>query len=262
MRAPSAWPQLVAYALVVTTMSVLVFVFAANGGSFADLIGANVPVSAIAFVCPALAAVIVSVASKTTPELALRLRLPHRAKRYWVVSVVAMPIVVLVGAVVQHTETHASLAVGSLLLSAGLYLLSATGEQIGWMGFVLPRLRLRLGGIRSGLIIGVAWAVLHVIPYVQAGNSWGWVAGQCLFTVCFAIVLTELTLRSEGSIWPAVVAHAAYNLAWTITTADGGDYNPWLTAVLTAILAIGIRFIPVRPDVRQDSRSHGRTPTD
>ena len=46
MRSPSAWPQLVAYALIVATTSALVFVIAANGGSFADLVGANVPVSA------------------------------------------------------------------------------------------------------------------------------------------------------------------------------------------------------------------------
>lgn len=51
--------------------SALVFVLAANGGSFADLSGANVPISAIAFLGPGLVAIIVSVASKTTRQLAV-----------------------------------------------------------------------------------------------------------------------------------------------------------------------------------------------
>lgn len=41
-------------------------------------------------------------------------------------------------------------------------------EEIGWTGFALPRLRLRYSPLASGLILGVLWAVWHIVA-----DYWG-----------------------------------------------------------------------------------------
>lgn len=37
-------------------------------------------------------------------------------------------------------------------------------EEIGWMGFVAPKLRRRYSSLQTGLIIGVLWGLWHILP--------------------------------------------------------------------------------------------------
>ncbi len=43
---------------------------------------------------------------------------------------------------------------------------AATGllEEVGWMGFVAPKLRQRYSSVHTGLIIGVLWGLWHILP--------------------------------------------------------------------------------------------------
>jgi membrane protease YdiL (CAAX protease family) len=43
-------------------------------------------------------------------------------------------------------------------------------EELGWMGFAVPRLRLRYGALTSGLIAGVLWGAWHILGNVLWGG--------------------------------------------------------------------------------------------
>ncbi len=42
-------------------------------------------------------------------------------------------------------------------------------EELGWTGFAIPRLRRSYGVLRTGLLVGVLWAVWHLLPV----DLWG-----------------------------------------------------------------------------------------
>lgn len=66
------------------------------------------------------------------------------------------------------------------MVIAVLYLVSAIGEQIGWMGFVFPRLRMLLGTVASATMVGFLWAGVHLVPSCkQAAPGGGLSANAC-----------------------------------------------------------------------------------
>ncbi|WP_229928297.1 CPBP family intramembrane glutamic endopeptidase [Kitasatospora xanthocidica] len=93
------------------------------------------------------------------------------------------------------------------------------GEELGWQGFLFPRL-VRLGGgaeagtatlVRAYLLTGTAFALWHLPPLLMGGQYPGrpWYVAVPAFVVSCVLVLpvfTWLRLRS-GSVVPAVLAH-------------------------------------------------------
>ena len=95
-------------------------------------------------------------------------------------------------------------------------LASATGEEIGWRGFLLPRLTTQFGFTVGCLLSGSIWAVWHYPLLLGANYNAGTNAKYALtcFTIMViadAFVLGWLRLRS-GSLWPCAMLHASHNL--------------------------------------------------
>ncbi len=94
-------------------------------------------------------------------------------------------------------------------------ILSAVGEEIGWRGLLVPELAKVTTFTNAALISGVIWALWHMplIPFGYSNGVAPWFA-----IICFAIgvigmsfAFAWLRLRS-GSLWPAVLLHAAHNV--------------------------------------------------
>lgn len=105
-------------------------------------------------------------------------------------------------------------AMASVGVIAGLA--RALGEEIGWRGFLLPRLRRLVGNAAACAVSGLIWASWHV-PIIL-GADYHAAGPRALTLVCFfsgvlalSFVLGCLRLQS-GSIWPAAVLHASHNL--------------------------------------------------
>ena len=63
-------------------------------------------------------------------------------------------------------------------LIAGLF------EEIGWTGFAVPRLLKKYSVFKSGFILGVMWALWHMMADFSGNIStmgWGWLASFLLF---------------------------------------------------------------------------------
>jgi membrane protease YdiL (CAAX protease family) len=107
--------------------------------------------------------------------------------------------------------------VQGVLLSPVINALFTFGEEFGWRAYLLPKL-LPLGWRKAMLLMGLIWGVWHW-PVIFMGYEYGfdypgfpWL-GPLLFiwiTFCFGVFLSWVTLRS-GSVWPAVIGHAAIN---------------------------------------------------
>ncbi len=95
------------------------------------------------------------------------------------------------------------------------------GEEIGWRGVMLPRLKERFGRRKGLLLGGVIWGAWHWPVMLLAGyeyglSYWGFpVLGMlvfCLFTTALGIFL-DLLYEKTGSIWYPALGHGAVNAA-------------------------------------------------
>ena len=92
----------------------------------------------------------------------------------------------------------------------------ALGEEIGWRGFLLPRLVERVGFTWGCLLSGCIWAVWHYPALLFADYNAGTrpafaLACFTLMVIAISYVLGWLRLKS-GSLWPAAMLHASHNL--------------------------------------------------
>ena len=124
-------------------------------------------------------------------------------------------------------------------------LLSATGEELGWRGFLVPELAKTRSFKATALISGVIWAGWHFPLIIGADYNGGtppWYSVLCfaVMVVAMCFPFAWLRLRS-GSVWPAAILHASHNLFvqafFDRVTVDTGP-TKWLTGEFGAGLAL------------------------
>ena len=106
-------------------------------------------------------------------------------------------------------------ALAVLTLAMAMSLVAALGEEIGWRGLLQPSLQQTEGFWRASLVTGFIWAAWHwhaIVygDYNAGGSLFGSVVLFSAMIMLMSIGMAWLTLRS-GSLWPAVVVHAAHN---------------------------------------------------
>jgi membrane protease YdiL (CAAX protease family) len=107
--------------------------------------------------------------------------------------------------------------VAALTLQFFLNCVAALGEEIGWRGLLVPELARTTTFTKTALISGAVWAVWHW-PALLSGVYNGADIPIWFGLICFTIMVLGLSfpiawLRlKSGSLWVAVVLHAAYNL--------------------------------------------------
>jgi CAAX protease family protein len=89
----------------------------------------------------------------------------------------------------------------------------AFGEELGWRGYLLPRL-MQAGWPYPLVLSGLVWGIWHFPFIILTGYAHGAVALSLLMftlaTVLFGVFIGWLRLAS-GSVWVAAMAHASFN---------------------------------------------------
>lgn len=152
-------------------------------------------------------------------------------------------------------------------------ILPALGEEIGWRGWLLPKL-LPFGPWPAIVISGVIWGLWHA-PVILLGHNYpgtpGWLALLAMvgFTTIMGGIFGWLRLRG-GSVWPAALAHSSLNAAATLFVvfiARDGVFDPlhanitgWSGWIIPAILLVVIvlcgKFKPIMTNSYQTHHPH------
>jgi len=87
------------------------------------------------------------------------------------------------------------------------------GEEIGWRGFMTPRLAALVGWRGAGLITGVVWATWHLPMFFIAGGD---MVGQsfpvfALSVTAIALVMTAIYVGTRSSLLLTMLMHSAVN---------------------------------------------------
>ena len=134
-----------------------------------------------------------------------------------------------------------------MLLTLGLSLLT-NSEEIGWRGFVLPRLLEQLSPAEASLVLGVVAAAWR-LPFVA------WVGGPlastplpafAIFSLAAGVVLTWLYRGAGHSALPALLLHAA-NTTWqAVLPLAPGDTRPFEVDAGLCVLVAGLLVVSRR----------------
>jgi len=117
-----------------------------------------------------------------------------------------------VGPVLAHRLFGPSANLALYVLPFFLFDAVTNGEEIGWRGYLLPRLQARHSALLASLITGVIWALWHVPKFLVPGNAVPFGA-YLLETIAKAILFTWVYNNTRGSLLLATLFHAAINTA-------------------------------------------------
>jgi membrane protease YdiL (CAAX protease family) len=171
-------------------------------------------------------------------------------------------------------STIAIVIVGTLPLQALIIAPINFGEEWGWRGYLLPQL-LPLGQWPALLISGAIWGFWHT-PLILMGFDYPQhrLLGVALITL-FAIIIGVIlgwTRLATGSVWPAVLGHAAIDANQVaggvyVLLPAGAQFDTalagltgvtgWILPVLFIALLALTRRLPVRhpPDLVEAERA-------
>jgi membrane protease YdiL (CAAX protease family) len=128
------------------------------------------------------------------------------------------------------------------LLPAALFnlILGPLGEELGWRGTLLPRLRTRQGVLTAGLLVGLIWGPFHLPAWLIPDSPQAEVPvlAFLLSAVAFSVFLSWLFDRTGGSLLLTCLAHWAINFAGSSSGIYGVPAILWLwTAVWWIVVA-------------------------
>jgi membrane protease YdiL (CAAX protease family) len=123
------------------------------------------------------------------------------------------------------------------------FFFAALGEELGWMGYAIDPMQARSNALQASILLGLIWALWHVIPVVQAGRSPAWIAWQFTVWVASRVLFVWLYNNTGKSVFAAAVYHAMVNVTWQLFPVNGSFYDLRLTGLIVAAVAVIVTFL-------------------
>ena len=125
----------------------------------------------------------------------------------------------------------------AVLLAPAINMFPALGEEVGWRGYMMPRLKEQFGLLNGRLLGGVVWGIWHWPLMLLVGYEYGTdylgapLLGLVVWcVVCFALnTLLDILYEKTECIWVPAIAHGAFNaiaaLPQVLVTPADAYYN-------------------------------------
>ncbi len=138
----------------------------------------------------------------------------------------------------------------AIFLAPLLNLIPCLGEELGWRGYLLPKLTEHYSYVSSILISGIIWGLWHA-PFIIMGHNYGvgytlWPLGgiiaMTIFCILFGAFSSYITIKSK-SVLPAAITHGSLNGLVAISTffVFTDKANPFIGPLPTGLIGgIGI----------------------
>jgi membrane protease YdiL (CAAX protease family) len=122
-----------------------------------------------------------------------------------------------------------------------LFFFNATGEEVGWRGFALPRLQSITSPLAACLVINLFWPLWHLFPWMAEGRpvfSPGYWGQTYLELLPGTVLICWLYNRSKGSILVAGITHAAANTAFAFFPNLNWPVFVWTNAAAALVMIL------------------------
>lgn len=207
----------------------------------------NLPLSALMFPCPLIAALILIYREEGGCGVRRLLKriFDHKGikPKIWYAPIIFLiPSIYLISYGTMHLMGRPLPEPGNFLLTIPLlflvFFITAAGEETGWMGYAVDPMQGRWSALETGLILGLIWSMWHVVPDIQAHQSWAFIAGQRSFSVFLRVLIVWIYNNTSKSLFAAILVHDLDNVSVYSLFADSNNYDPFVTAVITAITVV------------------------
>jgi uncharacterized protein len=221
--------------------------FWALGGAIGIQLLPGLPLAALMFVCPGLAALMLVGRERgyagVRALLARALDYTHVTAKVWYIPIVLVTpgIFVLSYFVLRMIGTPVpvpQISLWSTLTLCVVFFVGALGEELGWSGYAIDPMQNRWGALRASLLLGAVWAVWHWVPLIQIHRSVEWIAWWTLWTVSARVIIVWLYNHAGKSVFGAALFHATSNVSWQMFPIHGSFFDPRVSGLITAIVAL------------------------
>lgn len=92
------------------------------------------------------------------------------------------------------------------------------GEELGWRGFLVPKLNESMSFAKTSTVIGCAWGLWHVpaiiltTDYNNGAPAWVGLSCFAVLVISISFILSWLRIKSN-SVWPCAILHISHNVA-------------------------------------------------
>ncbi|MBI5301955.1 MAG: CPBP family intramembrane metalloprotease [Chloroflexi bacterium] len=143
--------------------------------------------------------------------------------RWWAIALLTIPVLILVILAVLSIVVAPAFAPGFQIFGLVIGLLAGGFEEIGWTGFAAPRLLKRHNALKAGFILGVAWALWHMLAdfsgNITGMGSTGWLLWFTVYWLlclpAYRMLMTWVYTKTQ-SLLVAQLMHASYT-GWLAT---------------------------------------------
>ena len=128
----------------------------------------------------------------------------------------------------------------SILFAAG-----PLGEEPGWRGFALPRLRQRYGWATASGVLGLFWVGWHLPLFLLPAWSSSSLLGYAGIVLGLSTIMALAGARSENNILVAIVLHGTFNASPPVVSAFLATSKlratpPFELALTASFVAVGL----------------------
>jgi membrane protease YdiL (CAAX protease family) len=209
----------------------------------------SLPVSSLMVVCPLIAASILVYRENGRAGVLELLKRSFdfrrvRDKIWYLPTILLMPAIMGMSYValrslgVQLPDPQFSFT--TTLVLFGVFFIAAIGEEVGWSGYAIDPLQNRYGALVGAMLLGGVWAIWHIIPLLSIPRSLAWIAWWSLGTLASRVIITWLYNNTGRSVFVTILFHAMINVTFMLFPSDGSHYDPRITGLIMACVAIVI----------------------
>lgn len=233
--------------LLIFAISIPFWILGALTEQFAKMLPINLPVSALMFICPMVAAFILAHQENKisgVKELVERVFDYRRItnKVWYVPAMLFMPLTMVASYWLMRWSglplPEPDIPVAVLLIFFVSFFIGAICEEIGWTGYAIDPLQERHGALAASVILGAVWGIWHVIPWYQGHPDVAWVASQFAATVVLRVIMVWLYNNTGKSLFCVIIFHTMINVSEYAFPNYGSHFNPFITFVVAAAAAI------------------------
>lgn len=146
-----------------------------------------------------------------------------------------------------------------IIFLVNIFMGGPLAEDIGWRGYILPKMREQMTALHASLVIGVIWAIWHLPFFIFP--AWRSVVGKipfiwfALLTTSWSVLFAWVYVNTESILMP-VLFHAAINTTLGTLGVLGqgnGDLTPLMLNTLFTWIAVGIVVATYGQDLKRSN---------
>ena len=212
----------------------------------------GLPIAALATFSPALAGTILVYAEDGGAGVAAFLRRSLdfgriKSKVWYVPVLLLMPAIMTASFGVARLSgvpvPLPRIALVPTVILGVVFFVAALGEELGWSGYATDPMQARWGALGAAIILGGIWVVYHYLGLVEVGRSTTWIEWWALNTLALRVIIVWLYDNTGRSVFATALFHMTINVTWQLYPVNGSFFDPRLTGLITAAVAVVVVIV-------------------